>query len=102
MDLADFKHNTSCGLQMACLGGVWMSIANGCLGMRDYDGGLQFNPQCPPEWNSYELDILYRGSRIHIFVDKEHAEFTLTDGEPVRFFFDGKEYTLDSKRSIDI
>lgn len=32
MDLCDFKHNTAGGLHLACLGGVWMAVANGFFG----------------------------------------------------------------------
>lgn len=102
MDLADFKKNTAGGLHMACLGGAWMTVANGSLGMRDYPSGLLFNPKCPEAWDGYELDILYHGSRIHICVDKEKCVFKLTEGEPVAFKCKGENYFLESELSVKI
>ena len=85
MDISDFKHNTGGGLHLACLGSVWMAVVNGFLGMRDYERGLEFNPRIPEQWNAIETKICYRGSVIHIRVDKKVVSYTLLSGNPVKF-----------------
>ena len=85
MDISDFKHNTDGGIHAACLGGVWMSVVNGFLGMRDYDKGLIFAPSIPKAWESVETKINYRGSVIGIKADKAKTVYTLLSGKSLRF-----------------
>ena len=100
MDLCDFKHNTAGGLHLACLGGVWMTVANGFLGMRDYSDKLVFNPSIPDAWDEYELSINYRGSVINITVNHDKAVFALKSGKKVSFECFGTDYTLSEKLEI--
>ncbi len=96
MDLCDVKHNTAGGLHLACLGGVWMTVANGFLGMRDYEDKLVFNPKLPNAWSGYEMDVCYRGRMIHIAVTAGDVRFTMTGGDPVTFECYGAVYTLEN------
>lgn len=85
MDLSDFKHNTADGLHLACLGGVWMTVVNGFLGLRHYTDGLLFNPHIPSAWSGYSTKIAYRGATVAIHVGKDQATFTLTKGNEFNF-----------------
>ncbi len=96
MDISDFKKNTHEGLHMACLGGVWMTVANGFLGMRHYIDGLHFEPKIPSEWNSYCLKLIYRGARMEVKVDHQNATFTLLSGEELSFSVGETTVTLDA------
>lgn len=95
MDIGDFKRNTVGGLHMACLGGVWMTIANGYMGMRLYEDGLHFAPRLPKDWDSCTLNICYDGSVINIHIKKESTVFTITSGDIVKFKVNGREICLD-------
>lgn len=95
MDVSDFKKNTHGGLHMACLGGVWMSIVNGFLGMRHYEDGLHFNPQIPSAWESYQLKICYRGATMNVKVNQENAVFTLVSGKEMSFKIKNDEVLLN-------
>ena len=96
MDISDFKKNTYDGLHMACLGGVWMTVVNGFLGMRHYIDGLHFNPQIPSAWNSYCLKLIYRGARMEVKVNHEEATFTLLSGESLSFKIKETDVTLSA------
>ena len=100
MDLCDFKHNTAGGLHMACLGGVWMTVANGYLGMRDYDDKLIFHPVIPDEWDSYLIHIVYRGSVLRIEVNHQQTIFILKKGPSVAFECYGKHFCLKDALTI--
>lgn len=97
MDVSDFKKNTYGGLHMACLGGVWMIVVNGFLGMRHYEDGLHFNPQIPSAWKSYCLQIAYQGARMEVKVNQEKTEFTLISGEKLSFMVGEKQVTLSAE-----
>ena len=94
MDISDFKHNTADGLHLACLGGVWMCVVNGFLGMRHYKDGIHFEPHIPSEWESYDCNICYHGAVIGIEVGKAEAVFTLKSGDEVEFFLNGEKKRL--------
>ena len=101
MDLCDFKKNASSGIHMACLGGTWMNVVNGFLGMRDYKDKLIFNPHIPKERESCELNFVYRGSEIKIKAEQDKTEFILLAGNAVEFECCGKIYTLSDKLTIN-
>lgn len=101
MDLCDFKKNASSGIHMACLGGTWMNVVNGFLGMRDYKDKLIFNPHLPKEWESCELNFVYSGSEIKIKAEQDKTEFILLAGNAVEFECCGKIYTLSDKLTIN-
>ncbi len=95
MDISDFKHNTADGLHLACLGGVWMTVVNGYLGMRHYKAGILFNPHIPEEWDGYHIKFAYRGAVIEIDVNQEKATFTLVSGDAMEFTMGDTKVKLD-------
>ena len=65
-DLADVNSNTTDGVHMASIGGVWMAIVFGFGGMRDYDGVLSFDPRLPEAWNAMTFGVVHRSVRIKV------------------------------------
>ena len=100
MDLSDFKKNASAGMHMACLGGTWMTVLNGFLGMRDYNDKLIFEPNLPEAWTSCEADFMYKGSAMKVRATKSATEFVLINGAPVELECRGRKYTLKEKLTI--
>lgn len=100
MDIGDFKHNTNDGLHVACLGGVWMSVVNGYLGMRHYEDGISFAPQIPEAWEEYQCHIAYRGALMRVTVNHENARFELKEGKELKFSLGGQERTLSESEPI--
>ena len=96
MDLGDFKKNASEGLHMACLGGTWMTVVNGFLGIRDYNDKLIISPRLPEEWTGCEVNFTYRGSEIKICSGPTGTQFILLSGKPVTFECYGKKYILET------
>lgn len=95
MDIGDFKRNTTGGLHMACLGGVWMTVVNGFAGMRLYEDGLHFAPRLPEQWEGCRFNICYNGSKISIHIQSKNTVFTLAEGDAVKFNVNGQEICLD-------
>lgn len=99
MDIGDFKKNTAGGIHIACLGGVWMVVVNGFLGMRMYDEGLEFNVRIPKEWNKIETKFAFENAVINISATENETVFTLIEGEKMSFKANGKEILLDKKNA---
>ncbi len=54
---------------------VMVGCVEGILGMRPDFGGLRIAPSIPREWDSFEIEKDFRGSRLHIVVKNPgHAE----------------------------
>lgn len=102
MDIGDFKKNTAGGLHVACLGGVWMTVVNGFLGMRHYDRGLEFNICIPKNWNSIKCNICYKDSIISIEASQKNTVFKLKKGSRIEFKANGKTIKLSSENKETI
>lgn len=100
MDIGDFKKNTAGGIHIACLGGVWMVVVNGFLGMRMYDeDGLEFNVRLPEEWNEIETKFAYKNAVMNIKASKKETVFTLLEGDGMSFRANGREISLTKEAS---
>jgi alpha,alpha-trehalose phosphorylase len=97
VDLADLSHNTGDGLHMASLAGAWTGLVEGFGGMRCGDGRLRFAPRLPSAISRLEFRIRYRGRRIAVTVDHEHATYDLRDGDPITVEHHGKAFELRHK-----
>lgn len=95
MDIYDVKKNTSGGLHIACLGGVWMCVVNGFLGMRHYERGIEFNIHLPQSWKSCRCRINYKGSVVEIHAGQKESVFSLISGPGFSFTADGMQYSIN-------
>ncbi len=85
MDIGDFKKNTAGGLHIACIGGVWMTVVNGFLGMRMYDSGVEFNTKLPKAWTKLTCRFAYQNALIEICATQTETTYTLVEGEKMSF-----------------
>ncbi len=63
-DLLNIHKNTQHGLHVANLGGSYLGIVYGVLGLRIHKNYLSINPIVTKEIKGYEISIIYRGSEI--------------------------------------
>ena len=66
IDLDDTGHMTAGGLHLAAMGSVWRALAFGFGGLRPVGDELGLDPALPPGWESLELRVRFRGSRVRI------------------------------------
>ena len=71
-----------------------MTVVNGFLGMRLYDGGLRFNPNIPKKWDGCRVKFVYGGAVIGICARHGGTVFTLISGDEVEFEVCGKSVKL--------
>lgn len=94
IDLRDLAFNTRDGVHLAALSGVWHAVVAGFGGMRDYGDTLAFAPRLPPRLARMGFGVLFRGRRLRVEVQAEHATYELIDGDPLEFTHHGERVTV--------
>jgi trehalose/maltose hydrolase-like predicted phosphorylase len=74
IDLDDIGHTTAGGLHLAAMGSVWRALAFGFAGLRPSDEALAIDPRFPPGWESLELRVRFRGSRVRVRIRQDAVE----------------------------
>ncbi len=97
MDISDFKANTNGGIHIACLGGVWMTVINGFLGLRHYDDGILINPAIPAAWDGYKACLVYKNAVIAVEVTKKKCKLTLKNGSEFALTVGDEKITLNAE-----
>ena len=96
LDLDDYNRNTGEGLHIASMAGTWMNIVYGFGGMRSDGEKLVFNPSIPKNWKSFSFNILYRGTRLNIQINRKSVILKACTGPAVSVKVFEKEYVVDS------
>jgi trehalose/maltose hydrolase-like predicted phosphorylase len=74
IDLDDIGHTTGGGLHLAAMGGVWRTLALGFAGLRPAGDALAINPRLAPGWDSLDVRVRFRTSRVHVRVLPDAVE----------------------------
>ena len=102
VDLADLHGNTTDGVHVASTGGVWICLAYGFGGMRDYNGVITFDPRLPESWARLTFQVTLRGARIQVEVTADQIAFTMLDGERAEVSVRGRRVTITSEAPVRI
>ncbi|NUS74071.1 MAG: glycoside hydrolase family 65 protein [Corynebacteriales bacterium] len=100
MDLHNLNRNTSSGLHIASLAGAWTALVGGFGGMRARHGQLSFAPRLPSSLSRLAFRMRYRGRRIGVTVQPDHAVYRLLEGPRIRLQHHGEPFTLDSADAV--
>ncbi|MDP8908684.1 MAG: family 65 glycosyl hydrolase [Chloroflexota bacterium] len=94
VDLLDRAGNTADGLHLAALGGTWLVAVAGFGGLRDHGDTLAFAPRLPAALTGLRFRLVYRGRRLRVDIDTDHACYELTAGEPLEVLHHGERVNL--------
>ena len=94
VDLADRHSNTSDGVHVASVGGVWSALVCGFGGFRDQGGIFTIDPRLPEEWDSLTYRVTLKGSRVRVTVTPEAVELLIEDGKEASLVIRGKAVTV--------
>ncbi len=94
MDLGDVAGNVSDGVHVAATGGVWMALAFGFGGVRDFDGGLSFQPRLPAEWEHLEFPLRFQDRQIHVRLTPDEHRIELAEGDDLDVDVHGERHVL--------
>ena len=102
VDLANAHGNTSEGVHVASTGGVWSALVHGFSGFRDHDGVFTFDPRLPENWEQIEFRLTIRGTRMRVDLFQDAIEFTIEDGDRLRFSVRGVDYEAVNGDSLRV
>ena len=102
LDILDSQHNTKDGIHTANMGGTYMGIVYGFLGLRIKENGFFFMPSIPKQWTCCRLRLELRESLVEITVTKDVCCFRLIQGMPVTIFVYGREYQIKTEVKIPL
>nr|WP_210732097.1 glycoside hydrolase family 65 protein [Cellulomonas denverensis] len=102
VDLADLHHNTSDGVHVASLGGVWSALACGFGGMRDHEGVISLDPRLPEVWDGLTFRIALHGTRVRVDVRHTELRLTVEDGDQASLLVRGESVTVRSGDPVTV
>jgi alpha,alpha-trehalose phosphorylase len=94
VDLADMHGNTTDGVHVASTGGVWMCLAYGFGGMRDYNGVITFDPRLPDSWEGLTFQITLRGTRVRVDLSRDEIAFEVVEGDKAEMYVRGQRVVV--------
>ena len=80
MDLGDVAGNVSDGVHVASTGGVWMALAFGFGGVRDFDGALTFHPRLPADWEQLDVLLRFQDRQLRVRLTHDEHRIELIEG----------------------
>ena len=90
MDLDDLEHNTTNGLHMASLAGIWTALVAGYGGMRHTDAALSFTPRLPPALTRLAFGLHLAGRTLRVEVSGAAATYSIDNGKPLQLLHYGQ------------
>jgi maltose phosphorylase len=96
IDLDDYNRNTREGLHTPALAGAWLNLVYGFGGLRSDGEVLSFNPSIPKGWNMFSFNIMYRGTRIHVKINRDFVSYKTNGGSVPVIVFEN-EYILNEE-----
>ncbi|WFR74651.1 glycosyl hydrolase family 65 protein [Prescottella defluvii] len=94
IDLLDLEHNTSDGLHLASLAGIWLTLVQGFGGARRRRSGLTFRPALPRGIDRLSFGIAAAGCRLRVEIDRTETRYRLVHGDELTIQHDGTSVTL--------
>ena len=104
MDLDDLEHNTTNGLHMASLAGVWTALVAGYGGMRHTDAALSFAPRLPPGLTRLAFRLVLAGRTLRVEINRAAATYSIATGKPMQLLHHGRpiEMSVDQPATCPI
>ena len=100
MDLADVAGDVSDGVHIASAAGVWLTLAYGFAGLRDFDGRLAFEPRLPAGWTRLRLPLRFQDRQLEITLTHNDETFRLFAGDPLAIVVRGAEHRLAADQPV--
>ena len=102
VDLADRHSNTSDGVHVASVGGVWSALVCGFGGFRDQGGVFSIDPRLPQGWDSLTYRITLKRTRVRVTVTQDAVELVVEDGRQASFVVRGEEVTVTLAEAVTV
>ena len=102
IDLGPEMKTSDHGIHAASLGGIWQIVVCGFGGVRMVDGKLRIEPKLPPQIQTIEYPIYWKGNLLKVKVSDNQLE-VYNDGEQsISFSNKGKTITVATKATVTL
>ncbi|MEC9484834.1 MAG: glycosyl hydrolase family 65 protein [Candidatus Izemoplasma sp.] len=98
-DLNNAHKNTQHGLHIANMGGTYLTVVYGFLGLHISEGGISLAPKLPGDIKEYDVSLIYKGAHITISV-KENISIK-TDKE-ISLDIYGQKYVISNETRLKL
>jgi trehalose/maltose hydrolase-like predicted phosphorylase len=98
IDLNDSMGNSSGGIHMASLGGLWQAAVFGFGGMSIKDDKLAFEPRLPRGWSAMSFPVCWRGRRLRVRINRDErcVRVRFDEGEPFDIRINGSSHRVEA------
>lgn len=98
-DLDNTHNNTEQGLHIANMGGTYLTIVYGFLGLHISSSGLSIAPKVPKELPEYTIKLRYRGASLTISIKDL---ITIKTDKEIQLEIYGKKYLISDKTRLKL
>jgi alpha,alpha-trehalose phosphorylase len=102
MDLDDVNRNVEHGVHVAAMAGSWVSLVYGFAGLRDDGGRIAFSPRLPAAWSRLRFQLLVRGARLRVTLERAAVTYEVLGGEPLEIEQFGVPVALRAREPVTI
>ncbi len=99
-DLNNLHENSQYGVHTAAMGGSWMCIIQGFIGLRMRNDYAYFTPKLPKKWKSLSFKLKIKDCQIKITLDDKHIVYQLLSGNKLPLQHNLYTFTLTSEHSL--
>ena len=99
-DLDDYNNDTEDGLHVTSMAGTWMSIVKGFAGMRVIGDKLSFKPHLPPNWESYNFKINFRGHLLTVSIHQGSIQIRNSETTKLDLIINETNHTINANDEL--
>lgn len=100
LDILNSQHNTKDGIHTANMGGTYMGIVYGFLGLRIKEKGFFLRPSIPSAWSGFRLRIMLQGRLLEITVGKMECKIKIRKGKPLDLYIYDRMYRVAEELTL--
>ncbi len=101
LDLDNTHGNTKDGVHVANMGGTWMSIVYGFMGVRIKEDHVALNPLLPDNWNNLKFKFLYKGAVVEVNISEGKTIVKVKTDKLIQLKIKEKLYTFENNITIE-
>lgn len=98
-DRKNLHKNVSQGLHTASMGGSYLMVINGFLGLENFENTIRLTPRLPEQISRMILNVSIENKHLQIELDQQNVKYTALDGS-IEFYHFSEKIFLEYNSSI--
>jgi alpha,alpha-trehalose phosphorylase len=100
-DRKDLHKNVFHGLHTASMGGSYLMVLSGFLGLEQYQETVRFSPYLPEKIQNLTIKITLRKNHLQVVVDHKDVRYTALD-QNIEFYHYDRKISLEKNESFSV